>query len=708
MCERIFIVVSLFLLSSATVSAQGQPTAPEERVAAVLAKCGFADRRGGSGVSTAALDSCLLAGLTEVGDDFLRQYKDRMAEKIYLRALELVPREGPNHWLPYTSLSTLYLHEGNLSRSLNYALKIIRLQDNGDPAKKQEWPYYQVGRIYFEQGNMEQSIVYFLKSAEVMRHKGNYINGALCKSIVRSYISWGKPKEALVFLEKNTDTTAPYNDFDKQLIAESKGNCYLETGRFDSAELYYQESLRAAEKLKKVNILTAYYALAQFYTTTNQFEKARTYLDELAKPDNAGFVPFYVQPEIQQSLSRSDSALGDYARAFRHLRQYNVLHDSIFSSTKNKQLEELKIQYETEKKDKDIQLLTNQGLLQTSRMEKERLQFQYENERKIHELKLAQYEAERKDEALRLKEQNILLLGKQDQLQKADLKKTRLLRDIFVGGAIVLLLLLGVIYNRYLHNRKMNRLLKKQQEKINQSNQELELLNDQQFNLLIEKEWLVKEIHHRVKNNLQIVISLLNAQSEYLDHPSALAAIQESRERMQAISIIHQKLYKMDSGAMVNLWSYIYELVENLKNSFLDSGRIEFKISVADISLDVSQLVPLGLILNEAITNAIKYAYEPHENGYVWVSVQFIDERRVQLKIADQGKGLPAGMDLEEPGSLGIKLIRLFSKQLESDVQFINGRGLEISLTFTPAIPEHLEEYNNRIIPVYHTDRVIA
>jgi len=665
-------------------------------------------KKGAHRAIIAELDSCLLVGLSETGDDFLRQYNEKMAEKAYLRALELLPREGPNHWKPYTSLSTLYLHQGKLDRALDYALKTITLLESGAPGNRQEWPYYQVGRIYFEQGNIEQSIAYFLQSAEVMHNNGHYINGALCKSLVRSYLSLGKPREALAFLDKHTDPTAAYNNYDKQLIAESKGNCYLEEGRYDSAEAYYRESLGAAEKLRKVNILTAYYALAQFYVKTNQVEKARTYLDELERKDNADLVPFYVKPEIQQYLSRADSALGHYAQALRHLQQYTVMHDSIFNDTKNKQLEELKIRFETEKKDKDIQLLTKQSLLQTSQLQRERLQFQYENERKKHELKLMQYEEERKDQALRLKEQNILLLGKQDQLQKAELQKTRLLRDVFVGGAVMLLLLLGVIYSRYRQNRKTNRLLMEQQEVINRTNEELQLCNEQQFNLLIEKEWLVREIHHRVKNNLQIVISLLNAQSEHLDHPSALAAIQESRERMQAISIIHQKLYKIDSGALVNLRSYIYEMLENLKSGFVDTRRIEFKLSIADINLDTSQLVSLGLVLNEAITNAIKYAYEPHEKGSIWISAQFTGDGRIRLTIADQGKGLPPGMDVEKPDSLGLRLIRLFSQQLEGDLQFTNNNGLEITLTFAPTVPEHLEEFHNKIIPAYQTERVTA
>ncbi|HET7001074.1 MAG TPA: sensor histidine kinase, partial [Puia sp.] len=190
----------------------------------------------------------------------------------------------------------------------------------------------------------------------------------------------------------------------------------------------------------------------------------------------------------------------------------------------------------------------------------------------------------------------------------------------------------------------------------------------------------------RVKNNLQMVISLLNAQSEFLDHPSAVDAIRESRERMQAIAILHQKLYQADTSTRTNMRSYVNELVDNIRGSVADTERMEFQVDVApDIELDISQSVPLGLILNEGITNAIKYAYGENEKGSIQISLRYIGDRQLQLKIADHGKGLPEGLDIEHPHSLGLQLIRLFAEQLEGDPYLINKGGLEINLSFGTA-----------------------
>jgi two-component sensor histidine kinase len=121
---------------------------------------------------------------------------------------------------------------------------------------------------------------------------------------------------------------------------------------------------------------------------------------------------------------------------------------------------------------------------------------------------------------------------------------------------------------------------------------------------LTEKEWLLKEIHHRVKNNLQVVMSLLDSQADFLQDKVALSAIQESQHRVQAMALIHQKLYQSESLARIPMRSYIEEVVAYLNDSYSRYQPIGFDLSVDDIELDVTLAVPLGLIINEAITNA--------------------------------------------------------------------------------------------------------
>jgi two-component sensor histidine kinase len=158
-----------------------------------------------------------------------------------------------------------------------------------------------------------------------------------------------------------------------------------------------------------------------------------------------------------------------------------------------------------------------------------------------------------------------------------------------------------------------------------QQNESLYTIGDRNLMLCsCEKEWLMKEIHHRVKNNLQIVISLLSTQSNYIDNDIAYNAIRESQHRMQAISLIYQKLYQSENLARVDIRSYIAELVTYLRESFDTDPRIRFELDIVPLDLEVTRAVPLGLILNEAITNAIKYAFPDERTGKISICLKGI------------------------------------------------------------------------------------
>src|SRR6201989_2454229 len=184
------------------------------------------------------------------------------------------------------------------------------------------------------------------------------------------------------------------------------------------------------------------------------------------------------------------------------------------------------------------------------------------------------------------KEKGLQLSRNREELQKSELSSEKLMRNIIIVASSLILLLFVVVYNRYRLRERSNKLLEDQQKIISQKNEVLLRTIHEKDNLLEEKEWLVREIHHRVKNNLQMVISLLNAQSEFLNHPSAVDAIRESRECMQAIAILHQKLYQTDTSTRINMQSYVNELVDNIRSSVADTERMEFHVDVApDIEL---------------------------------------------------------------------------------------------------------------------------
>jgi two-component sensor histidine kinase len=165
--------------------------------------------------------------------------------------------------------------------------------------------------------------------------------------------------------------------------------------------------------------------------------------------------------------------------------------------------------------------------------------------------------------------------------------------------------------------------------------------NGQLQHLLTEKDWLVKEIHHRVKNNLQIVMSLLNSQSAYIDNELALTAIHDSQHRVHAMSLIHQKLYGLENVSSIDMSVYIRELVTYLADSFNTGQRIHFELKLEPLEMDVSQAVPLGLILNEAITNSFKYGFPDGRSGVMSILLGMSTPDHYSLIISDNGIGMP-------------------------------------------------------------------
>jgi two-component sensor histidine kinase len=261
-----------------------------------------------------------------------------------------------------------------------------------------------------------------------------------------------------------------------------------------------------------------------------------------------------------------------------------------------------------------------------------------------------------------------------------------------VASALLVVLLL-VIFSRYRVKQKANRALEEKQEEINQQNQVLERMVEEEKKitgekdkLLQEKDWLMREINHRVKNNLQVVMSLLHTQTAYLKDEAALSAIQESEHRIHAISLIHRKLYQSDRQlTVIDMGLYIKEVTEYLSDGLDDRHRIVFGLFVDPIELDVVQAVPTGLIINEAVTNSVKYAFPDGRKGQINIYMFRSDSGEIELHIVDNGVGLPEGFDWEHTESLGMSLMRGLTRQLDGRFEVLGSDGLTIRVVFRAA-----------------------
>ncbi|MBN2103403.1 PAS domain S-box protein [bacterium] len=202
---------------------------------------------------------------------------------------------------------------------------------------------------------------------------------------------------------------------------------------------------------------------------------------------------------------------------------------------------------------------------------------------------------------------------------------------------------------------------------------------------LEEKEILLKEIHHRVKNNLQVISSLLNLQSSTIKDPDTVSVLKESQDRVRSMALIHENLYKSADISHLDLQDYVNTLVNGLKRSYQHQhGRVTFELDIDDIPLGIDRAVPCGLIINELVSNALKHAFtDGHQEPKVTIYFTMNDSREVSLIIQDNGQGMPENFEWEKANSLGLKLVRILAKdQLDGQIQFEHNHGTKIEIRF--------------------------
>ena len=230
---------------------------------------------------------------------------------------------------------------------------------------------------------------------------------------------------------------------------------------------------------------------------------------------------------------------------------------------------------------------------------------------------------------------------------------------------------------------------------LQQLNQELEARVEQRTEELIdslsEKEVLLKELHHRVKNNLQMIQSLLSLQARSIEDPKSLAVLSESQQRVKAMAMAHEKLYHSDSLARINFADYVQSLTRDLLQSYvLNAAMISLSIQVAELELPVDTAIPCGLIINELFSNAIKYAFpepaadaaQPHV-----IEVRFlIAENDYMLTVADNGIGIPETVDLQTAKSLGLRLVNALTRQIRGTLELDRSIGTRFTIRFARAI----------------------
>lgn len=234
-------------------------------------------------------------------------------------------------------------------------------------------------------------------------------------------------------------------------------------------------------------------------------------------------------------------------------------------------------------------------------------------------------------------------------------------------------LLLIVLVWAFILQRKQNKILE-------EKNHEIEKQRDEILKRDEEKAVLLKEIHHRVKNNFQVVSSLLEMQSRNIDNPELKELTIEGKNRIKSMALIHQRLYENDA-LEIEFNEYINKLIEEIAFQFGQDEKIKANVETQNLSFDIDTAIPLGLILNELITNAFKYGMTDLEKS-ISVSIATTDQHVYQLTVEDNGKGLAEGIDPLTTKSMGLKLVRRLAQQLLGNLEYDNNTGSKFTVTF--------------------------
>lgn len=208
---------------------------------------------------------------------------------------------------------------------------------------------------------------------------------------------------------------------------------------------------------------------------------------------------------------------------------------------------------------------------------------------------------------------------------------------------------------------------------------ELRLAISQKNELLAQKDLLLQEVNHRTKNNLQLISSLIQLQARRLTNPIAKKALMDTQARISSIALMHEKLYQASDTESVDLSVFLDSLIDGLRDTV--SAKVRFEVDTVPVYVSLDKAIPLSLIVNELITNALKYAYPGA--GTVWLSLAERDQR-FELRVWDEGVGLPQGFDIHTSRSLGMKLITSLAKQIGSEAELkALSPGVECRLRFT-------------------------
>ena len=511
------------------------------------------------------------------------------------------------------------------------------------------------GAAYYFAGHLNLGLEHFLKAYEYSEGDHGFTNyGYILNNIGVIYQTLDKPKDAIKYFKESIKYKESVKDsFGLFNSKRNLADLYHKIGELDTALLLAKDALQGFQSLNQTldSELTQYH-IAKYYLALGETARARS----IAKA-----IPIDLAPS--QMISKSIEKLiikGDIEFA----SEAPLSAKNSFLAAKKVMDENAFLVYEQEVMNKLSECEAKLGNFQKAYQNLKEINTKIIEKTAKDRMALEQ-EMQVKFNMISQERQNAFLQSQNELKDLRIQKSNRTLGFLFVILISVITFAVQTFRNRR-HIIRLNKTLQDQKSTISKT--------------LAERETLLQEIHHRVKNNLQFISSLLSLQSEHVSDEMALDALQGGQDRVQSMALIHQNLYQDNNLTGINVKIYFEKLSQNLFDSYnIAPSRIKLNLNIDEVNLDVDSVVPLGLIVNELISNALKHAFPQGRNGIINVSLLEADDELI-LEVRDNGIGMKDSEEQVLGSSFGYRLVHAFKEQLDANVKIDGEKGTTIKL----------------------------
>ena len=538
-------------------------------------------------------------------------------------------------------------------------LRLARLGNNFQAQAK--WLTY-IGETYYRSDRFDSAVVYLRQAVSACGKAKRGTSGRTClikplTHLSKIYFLTGLYDSALNVLTDLSAIYAKKNDTAGIVSTlTEKAGIYMLTGENDNAEKCYRKALKTDQLTgNQARMAKAYQNLGDLFLQEKKYDRARenykqalTLLKKTGDMNSAAILFF--------DMGNCNYLMKNYGEAIENLN--NSLRIAEMRNLENL-LSDIYLKFSEiydEMGDKEVALRYYKMYYKVSK-----IILNKEKNRELADL-FVKYETQRKD-------QEISVLKKDNEIKKLMIKKNAYRFYLSISVGILALILVVIIYARYRAKQKANEILVEKNTLINRQKQEIE-------QKVKERETMLRELHHRVKNNLQTIYSMLEIQSRKLKDPEAKAVIRSNIDRVWAMALVHHKLYRDENLTQINISHYINDLTTNVLRTNRNIGRkISIKQEIGIKTLEADIAIPLGLIINELLTNAIKHAWGNAEHPEFVINIKNESGNRFSMFVRDNGPGIPVEMITKHSETFGLELISLLVKQLKGTMEIFNDKG---------------------------------